>query len=603
MSKSPVPYIPEDAPFTPAQRTWLNGYLAGLYSYAPPQAMTQAPQPLRLAVLYGSQTGTAENLARKLSKELKAAGYTILLNSLEGYVPATLAAETYALFIVSTYGEGDAPDSAQPFFQQLCVEHFPRFGGLSYAVLALGDSHYEHFCQFGKDLDTRLHALGATPILARVDCNVDVDAPYAKWKESVQHRLREIAAQSNLSFAGGEASADDAKGKGHERELRPYVAETTIPTHTRDHPYLACLSEKRPLTHPASSKLTMHLDFTIDGSSIRYEPGDSCGVIPRNCPSLVDAILGLLTFSGEELVEVPKAGSVPLRDALLKNLAITRLTRKMVTEYAALARCARLGQLLEPQQQADLDNFLRGRDLIDLLKECPGAVQRPEDLVRMLPPLVPRLYSIASSPSAHADQIHTTVSVVRYRSHDRDREGVCSTLLSDRIDVGDRLPLYIQPNKKFRLPQNPSTSVIMIGPGTGIAPFRSFLHERRVTGAAGKNWLFFGERSAATDFLYRDEIESMRDDGHLTQLDLAFSRDQEHKIYVQDLMMQKARLLWTWIEEGAIVYVCGDASHMAKDVDRTLHRIAEAQGGMPREAAESYVQTLKDDRRYLRDVY
>lgn len=606
MSTSLVPHIPEDAPFTPAQRSWLNGYLAGLYSYAPAQGLEDSPQNLRVALLYGSQTGTAEGLARKFSKELKAAGYTVSLSSLEGYVPATLAAETCALFIVSTYGEGEAPDLSQPFFEQLCVEHFPRYGTLSYAVFALGDSHYENFCQFGKNLDAKLDALGGTRILPRVDCDVEVAVPYARWKESVQSRLRALASGSNRSPTGIEAAGVEAgasSGEASSPEAQQHPPQKAAPTPKREDPYLACLSEKRALTHPTSSKLTIHLDFAISESSIRYEPGDACGVIPQNSPELVDRVLELLPFSGEESVDVPKIGSVPLREALLRNFAITRLTRKMVAEYATLARCTQLGHLVAPEQKAELESFLYGRDLIDLLRHCTGVLETADDLVKMLPPLAPRLYSIASSPAAHPGQIHTTVSVVRYCTHERNRGGVCSTLLADRIEVGDRLPLYIQPNKKFRLPQNPSTPIIMVGPGTGIAPFRSFLHERRVMGSIGRNWLFFGERRASTDFLYRDEIESMKADGHLTELDLAFSRDQAHKFYVQDLLMQNARRLWDWIEEGAVVYVCGDATHMAKDVDRTLHRIVEEQGGMARDAAQSYVQALKDDRRYQRDVY
>jgi sulfite reductase (NADPH) flavoprotein alpha-component len=310
-----------------------------------------------------------------------------------------------------------------------------------------------------------------------------------------------------------------------------------------------------------------------------------------------------LPFTGDEPIEVPKVGSLTLREGLLRHFAITRLTRKIISEYAALTQCTLLKAMLVPDQQAELDQYLHGRDVADLLQQCPGGLQMPNDLVKMLPRLVPRLYSISSSPAAHPGRVHTTVSVVRYRTYDRDRGGVCSTLLADRIEPGDRLPIYIQPNKKFRLPQDPNAPVIMIGPGTGIAPFRAFLHERRVTGATGRNWLFFGERRASTDFLYRDELESMHADGHLTQLDTAFSRDQERKIYVQDLMRQNAQQLWQWIEEGAFLYVCGDAARMAKDVDRTLHKIVEEQDGKQQEAAESYVQTLKDDRRYQRDVY
>ncbi len=599
MSELLAPYIPEDAPFNNAQRAWLNGYLAGLYSYAPAKAFAGAVSALRVAVLYGSQTGTAEGLARKLVKELKANGYTVSLNSLEGYVPATLAAETCALFIVSTYGEGEAPDCVQPFFQQLCVQHFPLLGDLSYAIFALGDSHYEHFCQFGRDLDAKLSGLGATCLLPRTDSDVEVDAPYAGWKEAIGKKLRELASPS-----GAEPAAAILSGEESATGIQtPQVVQTLAEKHTRENPYLSPLSEKRALTHPSSSKLTIHLDFAIEDTALRYEAGDACGIIPQNCPALVDTILGLSPFSGSEVVEVPKAAKLTLREALFRHFAITRITRKMVSEYAALTQSALLQALLAPDQQAELEQYLQGRDVADLLQQYPGALQTPDDLVRMLPRLVPRLYSISSSPTAHAGRIHTTVSVVRYRTHDRERGGVCSTLLADRIEPGDRLPIYVQPNKKFRLPQDPTAPVIMVGPGTGIAPFRAFLHERRAAGATGRNWLFFGERSAATDFLYRDELEGMHRDGHLTQLDTAFSRDQQRKVYVQDLMMQNAQQLWRWLEDNAFLYVCGDATRMAKDVDRTLHTIVEEQSGMPQEAAESYVQTLKEERRYQRDVY
>ncbi|MBT9330093.1 sulfite reductase subunit alpha [Paracidobacterium acidisoli] len=597
MSQTLVPFIPEDAPFTPAQRAWLNGFVAGLYSYAPAPA-AEAPQALRLAVLYGSQTGTAEGLARRLAKELKAAGHTVSMSSLEGYVPATLAAETYALFIVSTYGEGEAPDAAQPFYQQLCVEHFPLLGGLSYAVLALGDSHYEHFCQFGKELDAKLETLGGTRILPRVDSDVDVDAPFTGWKDAAVKKLRELASPPGMP-ASGEAVA----ATGETPAPGATAGHAAGPAHTRDNPYLSPLAEKRALTHPSSSKLTIHLDFAIEDSAIQYEAGDACGVVPQNHPRLVDAVLASLPFSGSEMVEIPRAGSMTLHEALLRRFAISRLSRKIISQYAAAAQCTKLTALLAPENQTDLEQYLHGRDLVDLLRECPDALQTPGDLVKMLSLLTPRLYSISSSPVAHPGRVHTTVSVVRWRAHDRDRGGVCSTLLADRIEIGDRLPIYIQANKKFRLPQDPKVPVIMIGPGTGIAPFRAFLHERRAIGATGKNWLFFGERSASTDFLYREELEGMQADGHLSRLDTAFSRDQEQKIYVQDLMMQNGQQLWGWLEEGAFLYVCGDASKMAKDVDRTLRRIIETQGKMPEEAAESYVQALKDNKRYQRDIY
>lgn len=595
MSVSPslVPCIPDDAPFTPAQREWLNGYLAGLYSYAPARAAATHSQFARVAVLYGSQTGTAEGLARKCARELKAAGMTVSIASLEGYVPATLAAESCALFIVSTYGEGEAPDTAQAFFQQLCVEHFPLLGDLSFSVLALGDSHYEHYCQFGRDLDAKLEALGGTRIIPRVDSDGEVDAPFAGWKQEVLKRLRES------SSAAGARPAPMLDQPASPEST--HVVRAT--THTRENPYLSLLAEKRPLTHPSSTKLTIHLDFAIEGNDLHYEAGDACGVIPQNSPSLIDAILSLLPFSGNETVEIPKTGKVMLRDALLHYFTVNRVSRKVISEYARLNQCAPLEAMLAPQRQAELEKYFHGRDLVDLLREWPCALERPEDLLQFLPRLAPRLYSISSSPAAHPGRVHTTVSVVRYRAHERDRDGVCSTLLADRVQVGDRLPIYIQPNQKFRLPQDPAAPVVMIGPGTGVAPFRSFLHQRRAIGATGRNWLFFGERSAATDFLYRDELEAMRTDGHLTYLDTAFSRDQDRKTYVQDLMLQNTRQLWDWIEDGAFIYVCGDAERMARDVDRTLRVIIGKEGGMQEEGALEYLETMKSDRRYQRDIY
>ena len=591
MSQKMVPLIPEDAPFTQPQRAWLNGFLAGLYSYAP------APEPvsLRVAVLYGSQTGTAEGLARKLARHLKSAGCDAVLSSLEGYVPATLAAERHALFVVSTYGEGDAPDAAQGFFQQLCVEHFPLLQNLSYAVFSLGDSHYEHFCQFGKGLDAKLNALGATRLLDRVDCDVETDAAFSAWKNAVDACLRKSAPGATAVAAKDAASVAPAPSAG--------ANVATSPTPSRENPFAAPIVEKRALTAVASTKRTIHLSFAIDVAQMQYEAGDACGVAPRNSSELVDTMLELLPFTGNEIVEVPKSGGLPLRQALLEKFAITRLTRNMIAQYASLARCARLDDMMKSDRQEDLERYLHGRDLIDLLRDCPGAIQTVDDLIRMLPRLTARLYSISSSPLAHPGHVHTTVSVVRFQAHGRHRGGVCSTLLDDRVEVGDRLPLYIHPNKKFRLPEDPSASILMLGPGTGIAPFRAFLHQRRVLGATGRNWLFFGERSAATDFLYREELESMVVDGHLTQLDTAFSRDLEHKVYVQDLMLRHAAQIWAWLEEGAYLYVCGDAFRMAKDVERTLLSIVADQGAMPQEAAAEYLHKLKENRRYQRDVY
>ena len=590
-----VPFIPDNAPFTPDQRGWLNGFLAGIFSVAAAApAPTTALHSLKIAVLYASQSGTAENLARKVTKALKQKGHVASLISLEGYTPSALASERYAVFIASTYGEGEAPDAVKPFYEQLCLEHFPRYGDLQYSVLALGDSHYEHFCKFGIDLDQKLAALGGIRICDRVDCDIDLDEAFAQWQSALLNRIADMVAVRRPRHVSSAVLSAPAAVP---------AASTGAPIHTRANPFLAPIVDKRPLTHAVSSKQTLHMAFSISDSSVTYEAGDACGIVPRNDPQLVEEILRTLNFSAQVAVQLPHTGATTLMDALLNHLQITRLTRKMIEAYATIAQCRTLSGLLVPEQRTHFEKYTYDRGLIDLLHDYSGVLHDPADLVAMLPKLAPRLYSISSSPRAHLGELHATVAVVRYRSHSRERGGVCSTLLADRTPAGERLPIYIQPNKKFRLPSSPEAPIIMIGPGTGIAPFRAFLHERRALAAPGRNWLFFGERSATTDFLYRDELHAMQADGHLTRLDLAFSRDQDHKIYVQDKMLEQAPLFWSWLQEGAGIYVCGDASRMAKDVDHTIHTIAERQGSMSREAAVEYVNSLKDQHRYHRDVY
>jgi len=595
-----VPYIPDNAPFSPEQRAWLNGLLASMFPAAPVSGL--APSGKRVAVLYASQSGTAEGLARKLVKELKAQGHTTALSTMVGYTPAALAAESYALILASTYGDGEAPEGVQPFFEQLCLEHFPCMEKLRYSVFALGDRHYEHFCKFGADLDAKLRSLGANPICMRVDGDVDVDEPFAEWKAAVSAQLNKNdshlrtveALTSASSTAGGEQHNSNGNGAlSHRQETR----------FSRENPLQAELLERRKLTAEASTKATLHLAFSTEGGQLKYEAGDAFGVVPTNDPNLVAEILQQLRFNGNEEVPKSNTASTTLHDALLHSVQITRLGRKLVQEYAKRGDCQPLLAILAPEKQAELEKYVSERGLVDLLSEFPGVVDDPADLVRMLPRMTPRLYSISSSPAAHKGEIHATVAVVRYFSNDRERGGVCSTLLADRTSPSDRLPIYIQPNKKFRLPSDPNSPMIMIGPGTGIAPFRGFLHERRALGHKGCNWLFFGERSASSDFLYREELESMLTDGHITRLDTAFSRDQDHKVYVQDRMMEHSRTFWQWLQEGASIYVCGDASRMAKDVHASILKIAAKEGRMSSEGAEEYVAHLKEHHRYHRDVY
>ena len=592
-----IPFIPENAPFSAEQRAWLNGLLAGIFSSTP----AVAPVVLagrRIAVLYASQSGTAEGLARKLAKELKAQGHAPAVSTIAGYTPAALAAESCALILASTYGDGDAPDGVQPFFEQLCLEHFPRMDKLSYALFALGDRHYEHFCKFGADLDSKLAALGANQICKRVDSDVDVDGPFTEWMNEIIRRL----AEPQHDLTGKPGASLNQQAVMIAAEHGPETKEISNPF-SRENPLLAPLIEKRRLTQAASTKVTLHLAFSTVETNLCYEAGDAFGVIPRNDQNLVADILQHLHFNGNETVTCGKSGPTTLHNALTNNLQITRLSRKIVQEYATRGKCSKLLEILAPEQQPALERYVYDRGFIDLVSEYPGVIDDPADLVAMLPQLTPRLYSISSSPSTHVGQVHATVAVVRYRSHNRDRGGVCSTLFADRTEIAERLPIYIQPNKKFRLPKSPDSPMIMVGPGTGIAPFRGFLHERRALGHRGRNWLFFGERSAATDFLYREELEAMHADGHLARLDTAFSRDREVKTYVQDRMMEHSRAFWDWLQDGASVYVCGDATKMAKDVHSSLCSIVAKEGSMSADRAQEYVAVLKEHHRYHRDVY
>lgn len=434
---SHVPFIPDNAPFTAEQRAWLNGFLAGIYSYT--EATPAAALPaLKIAVLYASQSGTAEGLARKLTKELTSKGHVATFLPLEGYTPAALAAERYALLIASTYGEGDPPDAVQPFYNQLCMEHFPRFENLSFSVLALGDSNYEHFCKFGRDLDEKLASLGAFRMCERVDCDVDPVEPFGRWKSLLFKSIEEMVAARPAKRA---AATDATRPADSSASSEPEQPKKKTAAHTRDNPFLAPIVEKRPLTHEVSSKLTLHMAFSVEGSAVTYEAGDACAVIPQNEPILVEEILHKLKFNGDVLVQLPKAGTVPLQSALLDHLQITRLTRKMVQAYATIGECLPLLDLLKPEQQSHLDAYTWDRGLIDLLYEFPEVLRDPADLVAMLPKLSPRLYSISSSPAADAGEIHTTVAVVRYRSHNRERGGVCSTMFADRSQTECRLPI------------------------------------------------------------------------------------------------------------------------------------------------------------------
>ena len=376
-----------------------------------------------------------------------------------------------------------------------------------------------------------------------------------------------------------------------------HSADSSAPT--KDNPYQSKLLVNRLLTE-GSDKETRHFELSLQGSSLSYEPGDSLGVIPQNSPQVVDDLLKAVGLTGEETVQVGEAG-LALRDSLTFRLACTTLSKIQIKKFNEFAKADKLTDLLLPANRDAFADYLWGRELIDLFLEFPQPGMSADDFVGLLRPMPPRLYSIASSIKAHEEQVHLTVAIVRYDTHGRKREGVCSSYLADR--VGATIPSYFHPNKNFKLPQDGNVPIIMVGPGTGIAPFRAFIEERQALGSTGKNWLFFGDRSSKTDYLYGEEWEKYRSDGLLTELDLAWSRDQAEKEYVQHKMLAKGGELFAWLQDGAYFYVCGDASRMAKDVDLALRQIAATEGGMSEEDAAKWVKSLQKEKRYLKDVY
>jgi sulfite reductase (NADPH) flavoprotein alpha-component len=535
---SNCPQIPDNAPFNPSQRQWINGFLAGLFSGRAGSSSTpNLPALGPLLFLWGSQTGGAESLAKKFAKEAASRGFEAKATGLDAAKPAELVTQSRVCIVTSTYGDGDMPDNAQPFWDELKSDAAPSLDGVSYSVLALGDSNYTQFCKAGILFDERFEALGAKRILPRIDCDVDEETKGHKWFADLMENL----APDSASTA-------------------PVEFVETTPAYGKNNPFPAILKTNRLLTGEGSAKETRHFEIVLDGSGIEYEVGDALGVMPRNCPDFVAEILTSTGLPGDESVTLKDGTTMPLREALSTRL-----------------------------------------DLSPFIAALPATGTAAQDLVTPLRSLQHRLYSISSSPKAHPGEVHLTVGIVRYELDGRPAKGVCSTFLAERAD--GTVPVFIHKSPGFRLPVDTSKPVIMVGPGTGIAPFRAFLEERRVTAPDSRNWLFFGDQHVETDFLYREELEEMFSQGVLTHLDTAFSRDQPEKIYVQSRMLENATKLWEWIQEGAYIYVCGDAKRMAKDVDAALHQVIREQGDLTDEAAIAFVNQLKSEKRYQRDVY
>jgi len=585
-----IPTLPENAPFTAEQRAYLNGFLAGLFSrtsVTPGSTAAPAARPLEpLSILFGSQTGNCENLAKRIAKEAGKRGFAPTIHDLAKYPPAQLAFEKSLLIVTSTYGDGEPPDNAKGFWDFLKSTTAPKLAATKFSLCALGDTNYPKFCGFGKEVDAQFEKLGAARAYPRTDCDVDYEEPFAKWMDGALNAIG-MPAPNPVRI---------------ELVQEPAEPKTSAPAYGKKNPFPSPLVTNRQLNGPGSAKDTRHFEFSLEGSGLTYEAGDALCVRPTNCAELAEEILRALGCSGEEAVPDRDGKEVSLREALIHHYEITRIPTPFLKAMAERTGDAELAKLSSPEANGELSKFLYGREVIDLLHAHRTVKFAPKEFVALLKKLQPRLYSISSSPKAHPGQVHLCVGVVRYDSLGRPRKGVCSTFLAERVPAGGVVPVFTHSNKAFRLPA-PDAPLIMVGPGTGIAPFRGFLEERQAIGAKGKNWLFFGDQKSATDFLYRDQLENFQKSGVLTRLDLAWSRDQGEKVYVQNRMLDHAKELWAWLEEGAAFCVCGDASRMARDVDAALHEVIERAGDKTPEQAAEYVKQLKSAKRYLRDVY
>ncbi|KAF0819930.1 Sulfite reductase [NADPH] flavoprotein alpha-component [Bacillus sp. ZZV12-4809] len=577
---------------TETQTLWLSGYLAAVQSSslqaAPAVEERPAPAampsiPKEVTILFGSQTGNAQNLAKKAGKTLEEKGFQVTVSSMSDFKPNNLKKVKNLLIVVSTHGEGDPPDNALTFHEFVHGKRAPKLEDFRFSVLALGDSSYEFFCQTGKDFDKRLEELGGTRITPRVDCDLDFDEPAAQWAEAVLSGLSE-GGSSSLSPSAASVSA-------------AAPAETV---YSRSNPFRAEVLENINLNGRGSNKETRHLEISLEGSGLTYQPGDSLGVYPENDPELVDLLLTEMNWDPEETVRVKEA-TVTLKEALMAHFELTVLTKPLVEKAAKFSGNEELHQLVSDSTQ--LKSYIDGRDLIDLVRDFKPWNSTAQEFISILRKMPARLYSISSSFEANPDEVHLTIGAVRYDAHGRERKGVCSILCAERLQPGDTLPVFIQQNENFKLPENPDTPIIMVGPGTGIAPFRSFMQEREESGAEGKSWLFFGDQHFVTDFLYQTEWQKWLKDGVLSKMDVAFSRDGDEKIYVQHRMKENSRELFQWLEEGAAVYICGDEKNMAHDVHNTLIDIIEKEGVMSREQAAEYLADMQKNKRYQRDVY
>lgn len=584
---------------TEGQKIWLNGYLSASPTDSFPIEEVSGDEVRAIAnsvitatkevtVLFGSQTGNSQSLAKKFTKNLQADNFEVTLVSMSDFKVNSLKKLQHLLLVVSTQGEGDPPDNAIQLHEFLASKRAPKLDNLQFSILSLGDSSYEKFCQTGKDFDERLATLGATRIASRVDCDLDFDDVADSWLTDVQGKLNKL-------ITGNSSTSVQLH---QDKEI---VTEES--SYSRKNPFQAQVLENLNLNGRGSNKETRHLELSLETANLQFEPGDSLGIYPKNNEAFVSALIAEFGWDEEEQILMKDSPAQSLKDALISNFEITVLSKPLLTKLASFTFSSQLHDLLQAENEQQLRDYLYGRDLLDVAQDFKPWTMSASEFVSSLRKIPARLYSIASSQKANPDEVHLTIGTVRYEANGRERKGVFSGACAELVEVGDTLPVYVHHNPNFKLPQNSETPIIMIGAGTGVAPYRAFLEEREELGAGGKSWLFFGDQHFVTDFLYQTEWQRWLKEGVLTRMDVAFSRDTEQKVYVQHRLKERAEEIYKWIENGAVIYICGDEKHMATDVHATLLKIIEDQGNKTSEESVAYIQNLQQQKRYQRDVY
>lgn len=581
------------------QINWVSGYFVGLlaqgvktisvdappaktFTFAAPVAKIPAENKKTLTILYGSRTGNGEGVAIQAQKNAIALGFDAKLKSMETYKPTDLKGETNLLVIVSTHGEGEPPFQAKTFYDFLFSKRAPRLEGVNFSVLALGDSSYIQFCKTGIEFDSRFEELGAKRIHPRVDCDVNYRVPALKWLTDV------------LDVVKGDGAAPKQAATA---VLTAIESETA--TFTKEKPFDAQVLEKVFLHGRGSKRQTLHVELSLENSGLTYEPGDSLGVFATNPPELVESVLNTVNLAPDVVVQT-ESGSSTLQETLFRNYELTQITPDVLNRFSQLTGNEKIKKIL--QSPDSVKDFVYGKDLVDLFTTFPEKLSA-EQFVGLLRPIQPRLYSIASSQQAYPDEVHLSVGVVKYKDEKRLKTGLCSVFLSDRMHEDESVPVFVERNNNFRLPSDPATPIIMVGAGTGVAPYRAFVQQRELDEKRGKSWLVFGNRHSETEFLYQLEWQRHLREGSLTRMDVAFSRDGKERVYVQHRLQEQGKLLFDWLENGAHFYVCGDMKKMARDVHATLLDVVGKYGGLSNEAAEEYVLKLQQQKRYQTDVY